>query len=309
MKNLWTEKYRPNVIQDYVFRDDNQKLQVAGWVDSGAMPHLLFSGAPGTGKTTLAKVLLNELDVDGMDILEINASNENNVDTIRNKITNFASTMPFGDMKYVLLDEADYITPNGQAALRGVMEMYHNSCRFILTCNYPQRIIPALHSRCQGFHIEKLDTTEFTARIATICVTEGVDIDLETLDTYVQATYPDLRKCINLVQQNVVDGVLKAPQQSDGGSTSDWMLTVIDQFKQGDYKAARELIVKQARPEEYDDVYRFMYRNLELWGKTAIQQDQAVVIIRDGMAKSSLVVDPEINLSATLIELTINAQS
>lgn len=308
MKNLWTETYRPKTIQDYVFRDDNQKYQVASWVESGAMPHLLFSGAPGTGKTTLAKVLLNELEVDGMDILEINASNENNVDTIRNKITNFASTMPFGDMKYVLLDEADYITPNGQAALRGVMEMYHNSCRFILTCNYPQRIIPALHSRCQGFHIEKLDTTEFTARIATICVTEGVDIDLETLDTYVQATYPDLRKCINLVQQNVVDGHLKPPQKSDNGGTSDWMLTVIDQFKKGDYKAARELIVKQARPEEYDDVYRFMYRNLDLWGKTPIQQDQAVVIIRDGMAKSSLVVDQEVNLSATLIELCINAQ-
>ena len=136
MKELWTEKYRPSSIEDYVFRDEGQRQQVSGWVQEGALPHLLFSGAPGTGKTTLAKVLLQELDIDDMDILEINASNENNVDTIRNKITNFSSTMPFGDMKYVLLDEADYITPNGQAALRGVMEMYHTSCRFILTCNY-----------------------------------------------------------------------------------------------------------------------------------------------------------------------------
>ena len=150
---------------------------------------ILVIGPQKSGKTTLAKVLLKELDVNGMDILEINASNENNVDTIRNKITNFSGTMPFGDMKYVLLDEADYITPNGQAALRGVMEMYHTSCRFILTCNYPQRIIPALHSRCQGFHIEKLDVQEFTARLATICIEETVEIDLETLDTYVQATY------------------------------------------------------------------------------------------------------------------------
>ena len=147
MKDLWVEKYRPNSIDTYVFRDDNQHRQVAGWLGDGALPHLLFSGAPGTGKTTLAKVLLQELDVDSMDILEINASNENSVETIRSKITNFSGTMPFGDMKYVLLDEADYITPNGQAALRGVMEMYHTSCRFILTCNYPQRIIPALHSR------------------------------------------------------------------------------------------------------------------------------------------------------------------
>lgn len=306
MKELWTEKYRPADINSYVFRDAKQKQQVSGWLADGALPHLLFSGAPGTGKTTLAKVLLNELGINSMDVLEINASNENNVDTIRNKITNFASTMPFGDMKYVLLDEADYITPNGQAALRGVMEMYASSCRFILTCNYPQRVIPALHSRTQGFHIEKLDVTEFTARIAEICVTEGVDIDLETLDTYVQATYPDLRKCINLVQQNVVDGVLQKPQAGDSNQ-SDWMLSAIDLFKGGEYKPARELIVSQARPEEYDEVYRFMYRNLELWGKSQLQQDQAIIIIRDGMAKSSLCADPEINLSATLIELQLNA--
>lgn len=306
MKELWTEKYRPRSLNDYVFRDAKQKQQVTGWVTEGALPHLLFSGAPGTGKTTLAKVLLAELDINDMDILEINASNENNVDTIRNKITNFSSTMPFGDMKYVLLDEADYITPNGQAALRGVMETYHTSCRFILTCNYPNRVIPALHSRCQGFHIEKLDITEFTARIATIGITEGVDLELDTLDSYVQATYPDLRKCINLVQQNVVDNTLQKPQAGDTG-TSDWMLSAVEMFKAGQYKDARTLICSQARPEEYDDVYRFMYRNLELWGKTEQQQDQAIVIIRNGMAKSSLCADPEINLSATLIELTLNS--
>jgi replication factor C small subunit len=306
MKDLWVEKYRPSSIDTYVFRDDNQRRQVAGWKEDGALPHLLFSGAPGTGKTTLAKVLLQELDVDSMDILEINASNENSVDTIRSKITNFSSTMPFGDMKYVLLDEADYITPNGQAALRGVMETYHTSCRFILTCNYPQRIIPALHSRCQGFHIEKLDTKEFTARIATICIEEGVEMDLETLDTYVQATYPDLRKAINLTQQNVVDGVLQKPQAGDG-NTSDWMLSAIELFKAGKYKEARGMIVSQARPEEYEEVYKFMYRNLNLWGDTDMKQDQAIVIIRNGIAKSVAVADPEINLAATLVELEMNS--
>lgn len=307
MKELWTEKYRPSSIGTYVFRDEGQRQQVSGWVQEGALPHLLFSGAPGTGKTTLAKVLLTELEVDDMDILEINASNENNVDTIRNKITNFSSTMPFGDIKYVLLDEADYITPNGQAALRGVMEMYHTSCRFILTCNYPQRIIPALHSRCQGFHIEKLDITEFTARLAQICIDEGVEVDLDTLDTYVQASYPDLRKSINLVQQNVVDNVLQRPQDGDQAQ-SDWMLSAIEMFKAGKYKDARTLICSQARPEEYDDIFKFMYRNLELWGNTEMQQDQAIIIIRNGMAKSSLCADPEINLSATLIELQLNSQ-
>ena len=306
MKELWTEKYRPSSIGTYVFRDEGQRQQVSGWVKEGALPHLLFSGAPGVGKTTLAKVLLQELEVDDMDILEINASNENNVDTIRNKITNFSSTMPFGDIKYVLLDEADYITPNGQAALRGVMETYHTSCRFILTCNYPQRIIPALHSRCQGFHIEKLDINEFTARLAQICIDEGVEVDLDTLDTYVQASYPDLRKSINLVQQNVVDNVLQRPQDGDQAQ-SDWMLSAIEMFKEGKYKDARTLICSQARPEEYDDIYKFMYRNLDLWGSTELQQDQAIVIIRNGMAKSSLCADPEINLSATLIELQLNS--
>ena len=306
MKELWTEKYRPSSIGTYVFRDEGQRQQVSGWVEEGALPHLLFSGAPGTGKTTLAKVLLAELEIDDMDILEINASNENNVETIRNKITNFSSTMPFGDMKYVLLDEADYITPNGQAALRGVMEMYPTSCRFILTCNYPQRIIPALHSRCQGFHIEKLDINEFTARIAQIGLDEGGQLDLETLDTYVQASYPDLRKCINLVQQNVVDNVLQRPQDGDQAQ-SDWMLNAIEMFKGGDYKGATTLICSQARPEEYDDIYKFMYRNLDLWGTTEQQQDQAIVLIRNGMAKSSLCADPEINLAATLIELQLNA--
>ena len=306
MKELWTEKYRPKTISDYVFRDDAQRKQVQGWVDSKAIPHLLFSGAPGTGKTTLAKVLINMLEIDEYDVLEINASRENSVENVRDKITNFVQTMPFGEFKVVLLDEADYISPNGQAALRGVMETYASSSRFILTCNYPQRIIPALHSRCQGFHIEKLDINEFTARIAQIGLDEGVQLDLETLDTYVQASYPDLRKCINLVQQNVVDNVLQRPQDGDQAQ-SDWMLNAIEMFKGGDYKGARTLICSQARPEEYDDIFKFMYRNLDLWGTTEQQQDQAIVLIRNGMAKSSLCADPEINLAATLIELQLNA--
>jgi replication factor C small subunit len=252
--------------------------------------------------------LLHSLGVDGSDILEINASNENGIDVIRDKITNFVSTMPFGEFKYVLLDEADYISPNGQAALRGVTEMYYTTARFIFTCNYPQRIIPALHSRCQGFHIEKLDMTEFTSRIATICVQENVKIDLETLDTYVNATYPDMRKCINLVQMNSTTGELVMPDKSDTGQ-SDWHLQMVDLFKAKEYKKARELIVGQARPEEYEDIFRFMYRNLELWGDTEAQQMQAVVTIRDGLVKSVSCADPEINLSATLVELTQIAEA
>ena len=303
MKELWTEKYRPTTIDGYVFRDDAQRQQIQNWIDSGSIPHLLFSGAPGVGKTTLAKILINQLGIDAFDLLEINASRENSVDTIRDKITNFVQTMPFGTFKIVLLDEADYISPNGQAALRGVMETYHASARFILTCNYPNRIIPALHSRCQGFHIERTDVTEFTARVATVLVTEGIDFDLDTLDTYVKATYPDLRKCLNTVQMNSQQSKLVPPQGDENTGSVEWRVTVIDLFKRGKIKEARTLLCNSARPEEMEEIFRWMYDNIELWGDDDSRQDQAIVIIKQGLVNHSFCADPEINLAATLIEL------
>jgi len=302
MKELWTEKYRPDTLDGYVFRDNDQKHQVQGWITSGAIPHLLFSGAPGVGKTTLAKILIAQLDVQDVDVLEINASRENSVDNVRERITNFVATMPFGEFKVVLLDEADYISPNGQAALRGVMETYSSTARFILTCNYPNKVIPALHSRCQGFHIEKIDTTEFTARIATVLVSENIDVDIDTLDSYVKATYPDLRKCINLVQMNSVDGKLVSPQESDS-AMADYRLAVVDLFKEGKLLEARKLLCSQVRADEMDELFRWMYDNLELWSTTQEGQDAAVLIIAKGLRNIPMVADQEINLAATLVEL------
>jgi replication factor C small subunit len=302
MKELWTEKYRPKTLDQYVFRDEHQKKQIQTWVKDKSIPHLLFSGNAGIGKTTLAKILLNELQVNDLDVLEINASRTNSVDDVRAKIVNFVQMIPFGDFKVVLLDEADYLSPNAQAALRGVMEEYHTTSRFILTCNYPNRVIPALHSRCQGFHIERVDQTEFTARVAEILMKEGVTPDLETLDTYVKATYPDLRKCINMVQMNAQNGVLLKPEKSDMGE-SDYKLQMVELFKVGKITEARKLVCSQVRPDEVEDIFKWMYNNITLFGNEA-RQEKAIQIIKQGLVDHTLISDPEINLSATMIKLS-----
>ena len=299
MKELWVEKYRPKTVDGYVFRDDAQRSQVKTWIKDKTIPHLLFSGNAGIGKTTIAKLLFNELDINPLDILESHASRTNSVDDVRDKIVNFVQMIPFGDFKVVLLDEADYLSPNAQAALRGVMEEYHTTSRFILTCNYPNRIIPALHSRCQGFHIATIDQTEFTARVAEILITEGVTPDLDTLDTYVKATYPDLRKCINMVQMNSVDGVLVSPKQGDTGE-ADYKLQMVELFKAGKITEARKLVCAQARPEEMEEIYRWLYDNITLFGD---KEEDAIIIIKNGLVNHTLVSDPEINLAATLISL------
>jgi len=301
MKELWVEKYRPKTVDGYVFRDDHQRNQINTWIKDKSIPHLLLSGAAGIGKTTLAKVLINELGIEEYDVLEINASRTNSVEDVRDKITNFVQMIPFGPFKVVLLDEADYLSPNAQAALRGVMEEYHATSRFILTCNYPNRIIPALHSRCQGFHVERTDMTEFTARVATILVDEAVDFDLDTLDLYVKVAYPDLRKCINLVQQNVNEGKLEAPNKADGGE-ADWKFDMVELFKAGKISDARKLLCGKLRAEEMEEVYRWLYDNITIFGEEA-KQDAAILILKQGIVDHTLVVDVEINLAAVLIKL------
>ena len=301
MKELWVEKYRPKTVDGYVFRDDHQRKQINTWIKDKSIPHLLLSGVAGIGKTTLAKILINEIGIEDYDVLEINASRTNSVDDVRDKITNFVQMIPFGPFKVVLLDEADYLSPNAQAALRGVMEEYSQTSRFILTCNYPNRIIPALHSRCQGFHVERTDQTEFTARVATILVEENIEFDLDTLDLYVKVAYPDLRKCIQLVQQNSTEGKLESPNKGDAGE-ADWKFDMVELFKAGKIRDARILLCGKIRAEEIPDVYRWLYDNLEVFGDEQ-KQENAIPIIKQGLVDHTLVMDPEINLAAVLIKL------
>lgn len=303
--NLWVEKYRPDTVEDYVFVDSRQREQVVGWIKDESIPHLLLSGDPGTGKTTLAKVLIHELGINEYDVLEINASRENSVDVVRDRIVGFVQTMPFGKFKVVLLDEADYLTPAGQAALRNDMEAYHMTARFILTCNYGHRIIPALKSRCHEVHISKTDKTEFTARAATVLVNENVEFDLDILDTYVGATYPDLRKCLNQLQVNSSTGKL-LPPLSASNSEDGLLVEATQLFKAGKILEGRQQLMQylSLNPARVEDIYRWMYNNLDLWGKTNEKRDASIIIIRNGLANLSLVGIPEINLAATMVELT-----
>ena len=295
---LWVEKYRPTTLDTYI-GNEHLKSKVSIYLESGDLPHLLLYGKAGTGKTTLAKLLVNNIDCD---YLYINASDENNVDTVRTKVKNFASTIGFKDMKVIILDECDYITPNAQAALRNLMETFSKHCRFILTCNYVERIIDPIQSRCQSFQIIPPSKTEVAKHLHNILIQENVMDSPKDIKVLVETGYPDIRRVINSAQRNVVKGKLKLDTSSI--IQNDYKLKLLKiletQNKKNAFNQIRQLLADN-KITDYADLFRLLYDEVDSYGKGHVAE--CILIIARYELSDSQVVDKEINVMAMLIEL------
>lgn len=304
---LWTEKYRPKSIDDYVWLNDDLKFQFLKWVKEKEIPHLLLAGSPGTGKTSLAFLLFQKLNVHKSDILLLNASSSRGIDTIRDVITNFASTLPVGNLKFILLDEADSLTNAAQLSLRNVMETYSNTCRFILTCNYVNKIINPIKSRCSVFIFKTLDKDFCLKRVAEILMNEGADLNENILlnaNEYVNFYWPDLRKIINSIQQNWNGNEIKKLNSLEKNDYIEDFYNIFNKFKNKDINSGRNLIANILSENDYVVYYRFLYDNLENLGfKTYEKQSMAIIIIAEGLKNNSVVADQEINLTSTILQL------
>ena len=302
---LWVDRYIPKTLDEYVWRDASMRAKFEECIRDGALPHLLFSGKAGVGKTSLAKLLLKMLGVPSGDILFVKASKERKVETFETKIMGFVQTYPMIDnptgVKYVILDEVDALSELAQKFLRSEIEDYSATVRFILTCNYPMKLMEPIRSRCQEFHFDGLSMEEFLLRVLHILDAESVEADQDALTDYVEESYPDLRKCIGLLQKNTVDKVLQ-PRKEVFAQTQH-LTDAIKYFEQGQYIAARKLIASNVSHEEYPDVFRFLYENIKLFADNQDQEDDGLVIIRDGLYKHNLIADPELNISATIVQL------
>ena len=295
---LWVEKYRPTTLDNYI-GNEHLKDKVSVYLESGDLPLLLLYGKAGTGKTTLAKLLVKNIECDYM---YINASDENNVDTVRTKVKNFASTIGFKDMKIIILDECDYITPNAQAALRNLMETFSKHCRFILTCNYVERIIDPIQSRCQSFQIIPPSRAEVAKHTHDILISENVTHEMDDLKVLIDSGYPDIRRIINSSQRNVVNGKLKLDTSSI--LQNDYKLKLVKilktQNKKTAFKDIRQLLADN-KITDFSDLFRLLYDDVDDWGKGHVAE--CILILARYELSDSQVVDKEINAMAMLIEL------
>jgi DNA polymerase III delta prime subunit len=300
---LWVEKYRPQSVTDYIFHDAQQKAAVMRMINDKSIPQLLLSGVQGSGKTTLAQILIRSMELDDTDVLTINASDERGIDTFRNQIKNFAMSMAMGRFKIVHLEEADMLTPQAQAALKRFMEETSEFVRFILTCNHVNKIIAPIRSRCQEFFFRAADSNDIAEYLIRILATEGVKFDLDLLDKYLAYGYPDVRKMVNLLQQNTVDKELQAPTLS--GETGDYKFKLIDLIESNKWVEARKLVCSSVTSDEWESVYRFLYENISRAPKFSNNEkwEEAILAIAEHLYKNTIVADPEINAAALFIRL------
>ena len=292
---LWVEKYRPDTLEGYI-GSEAVVSKVQSYLASGDIPHLLLYGKAGTGKTTLGKIVVNNIDCDHM---YINASDENNVDTVRTKIRDFASSMGFNPLKVIILDEADYLTPNAQAALRNLMETFSKTTRFILTCNYVEKIIDPIQSRCQVFGIIPPSKKDVALRLKHVCETEGLEPGFApALVQIINSTYPDIRRSINALQSQVVDG--KIVIDATSMLQADWMNDLLKSMQANENMSKMRQIVVDSKSTDFTDLYRFLYDNMDDY---TTQTAEAIMYIAEAQYKDAMVVDKEINVMALLVKL------
>ncbi len=304
-RKLWVEYYRPTSINGYLFQNKDHKIRFLKYIEDKSIPHLLLTGHRGTGKTTLALILKTELGIEDVDFKILNASDDNSVDVIRNSVKAFASSMPLGDFKIVFLDEADYLTRSAQAALRGMMEQYSETVRFILTCNQPHKIMHEIKSRCNEFEFNAFDRKAMSVHVYRILKNEKVMVDKpELIHEFVTEAYPDMRKLINNLESSVVNGALQHPMDSD--SSTKVMVGITDQLSKGNWLDVREHIIKTVENGDWDEIYRFLYDNLDqVDGFDDIMNwKQGIIIIANHLRFHAQVADPEINFTACMIQLS-----
>ncbi len=313
ISKLWVEEFRPSTLDDYVFKNDNLKQLAQHWIDTGELPHLLLHGPAGTGKTSLIHVLLNSIDkIDEADVLELNMSDEG-MESIREKVLPFVQMRPFGEYKVVILEEFEQCSHKGQGSLKRIMEEYSDVARFLITSNQPNKILPPIRSRVQEVQIESHNMDQFMGRIVQILMDKNVQVageeDLDRIQRYVNACYPDFRKTINTLQQNFVGGKIIELNSTTSGS-ADWKQAIVASIQAGDLMKVRETIVSTVRDDEITEFFTWLYKNVELWIPVDMDEQAKEMLrmtlilkIRDGIVKDNLVADRELNMSATLIDL------
>lgn len=302
--SLWVEKYRPIKLDDYV-GNEHLKEKVSGYIESEDVPHLLLFGRAGTGKTTLAKLIVKSIECDYM---VINASDENNVDTVRNKVKNFASSQGFKKYKIIILDEFDYMTPNAQAILRNLMETFSKHCRFILTCNYVEKIIDPIQSRCQTFQIVPPSKKEVAVQLDKILKSEDVNYDVNDLVPIIDSSYPDIRKVINTCQLNSVKGVLKLSKNDL--LDSDFKTKIVDILKASDDSRNKYMKIRQtvadSKVQDFTEMYSLLYDKVDEYASGKVSG--VILVLAEGQHRDALAVDKEIPFMATILNIlsTIN---